>query len=90
MILSEVQEEFLRNFFERQREISAKSLEETSTLAKANIEGIVNWGIESPPTIAKVEAILDQLKKDKTEELAKLQKELNNGKDQPEGSTGSN
>jgi phage host-nuclease inhibitor protein Gam len=88
MILSEVQEEFLRDFFKRQREISAKSLEETSTLAKANIEGIVNWGIESPPTIDKVEAILDQLKKEKAKELAKLQKELNSGKSESEGSAG--
>ena len=78
MILSPTQEEFMREFFARQREISKQSLENVTLLAKANIESILESGLESPPTIEKMGEILEQLKLEKTkrDELIGTLKEM--------------
>jgi hypothetical protein len=64
MTLSPEQEEFLRDFFARQREISKESLLNVSLLAKTNIQTILQAGLISPPTIEKAEELLLKLKLD--------------------------
>jgi len=78
MILSPTQEDFMREFFARQREISKQSLENVTLLAKANIESILDSGLESPPTIEKMGEVLEQLKLEKTkrDELIGTLKEM--------------
>jgi len=78
MILSPTQEDFMREFFARQREISKQSLENVTLLAKANIESILDSGLESPPTIEKMGEVLEQLKVEKTkrDELIGTLKEM--------------
>lgn len=62
MTLSPLQEEFFKKFFERQREIGEKSLEDTTTLAKTNIETILKVGLIAPLTMKKMDDILKELK----------------------------
>ena len=64
MTLSTVKEEFLRKFFARQKEISIKSLKKTSTLAKANMKGIIWSGLESPFTKNTFEEVLEEIKEE--------------------------
>lgn len=86
MNLNPTQEEFMRKFFQRQRDIGQQSLENVTLLAKANIESILWAGLTSPPTIEKMEEVLEELKKEKAEQEAKaaaLKKELEDGENQP-------
>lgn len=78
MILSPIQEEFLRKFFSRQKEIGEKSLEDTSTMAKGNIETILTAGLHSPPTVKKMDELIKKLE----EEKEKLKKELDDDEGQ--------
>jgi len=85
-----MQEEFLRDFFARQRDIGKEALETTKLLARTNIEGILWAGLDSPPTHDKMEEVLDTLKVEREKravedidaKIAALQKhkeELTNG-----------
>jgi len=82
MILSPEQEEFMREFFARQREIGKESLENVTTLAKANIESILRSGLNSPPTIDRMEEALEELKKNKIKELSREIEALQDGEGQ--------
>lgn len=62
MNLTPMQEEFMRNFFERQREISKQSRHETELLARSNAESILLRGLISPPTMEHMEKILEEIK----------------------------
>ena len=64
MTLSPEQEEFLRDFFARQREISKESLLNVSLLAKTNIQNILETGIVAPLTFKRAEELLLKLKLD--------------------------
>ena len=82
MILTPAQEEFMHKFFEGQREIGQQSLDNVTLLAKTNIEGILLNGVQSPPTIDKMEAILDELKVTKAKQqaiIAAFKEEMNDG-----------
>jgi uncharacterized protein HemX len=79
MTLSPAQEEFFREYFDRQREIGKNSLDNVTELAKANIETILTAGLISPPTIEKMEQVLAELKEKKAQEIEALQKDINNG-----------
>lgn len=86
MNLNPTQEEFMRNFFARQREIGQQSLENVTLLAKANIESILWAGLTSPPTIEKMEEVLEELKEEKAKQEAAreaLKEELKDGENQP-------
>jgi len=65
MILSPLQEEFLRKFFARQREIGKESMETTKLLSRTNIETILWAGLTSPPTIERMEEVIEELKEEK-------------------------
>lgn len=62
MSLTPMQEEFMRSFLERQREIGKQALETTKLLSRTNIEGILWAGLDSPPTHDKLEEVLDELR----------------------------
>lgn len=85
-----MQEEFLRDFFVRQREIGKQALETTELLARTNIEGILWAGLDSPPTLDKMEEVIDKIRTErekqaaadldeKIEALQKRKEELLNG-----------
>ena len=57
-----MQEQFMRDFLERQREIGKQALETTKLLARTNIEGILWAGLDSPPTHDKMEEVLEALR----------------------------
>jgi len=65
MTLSEEEKRFFADFFERQRNIGKKSLENTSTLARAFINGITWGGISSPKTIDSVKDIIKNIEEQK-------------------------
>ena len=78
-----MQEQFMRDFFTRQREIGKQAMETTKLLARTNIESILICGLESPPTIERMEEVLEELRAEKIkqaeEELERLKGEAING-----------
>ena len=60
-----MQEEFMRKFLERQREIGQKALDNVTLLAQTNIETILESGLNSPNTMEKMEDVLANLKREK-------------------------
>jgi len=84
MTLSPQQEDFLRKFFETQREISKESLMNVSLLAKAHIQNILETGIVAPLSFKKAENLLAKLKlnalkrKEHQETVNKLVEEIRN------------
>lgn len=85
-----MQEEFLRKFFERQRELGKQAEETTKLLARTNIEGILWAGLNSPKTQEKLEEVIQKLQEEREKQsiadleakiaaLTKRKEEITNG-----------
>ena len=72
-----MQEEFMRSFLERQREIGKQALETTKLLARTNIESILWAGLDSPPTQEKMEEVLETLRAEREKQaIADLEEKI--------------
>ena len=81
MSLTPMQEQFMRDFFKRQREIGQKALDNVTLLAQTNIEAILTSALTSPNTFEKMEETLANLKREKEKQAATL-KVLKEGLDE--------